>query len=322
MPNLTDMFEKMVRIRKFEERTRDLFADGELPGNAHLYIGEEAVAVGACAAIKSDDYIISTHRGHGHCIAKGLKTKYMMAELFGRKNGYCKGKGGSMHIAGFNSAMLGANGIVGGGFPLSVGAALSSYLLKNGKVTLCFFGDGATAQGSFHESVNLASVWDLPVIFICENNLYGEMTPLHKARNIEKLSENAKAFGIPGTTVDGMDVMDVFDTTSEAVTRAREGRGPSLIECLTYRYRGHFEGDPEHYREKKEVEEWRKKDPIDKFRRKLLEEDILSEGKIKEIEAKIEEEIDEAVKFGKSSDFPDPSHAYTDVFTENTGDIK
>ena len=238
----------MKKIRIFEEEAVRLFAAHELPGWLHSYIGEEAVASGVCLAMKPSDYISSTHRGHGHCIAKGVSLRKMMAELYGKETGYCLGRGGSMHIADFSKGMLGANGIVGGGIPIATGAALGSQMNKDNKVTVCFFGDGASNQGAFHESLNLASVWKLPIVYVCENNLYAETTPQLDHQAIHNIADRAGAYGMPGDIADGMDVISVYEKAKLAVERARSGGGPTLLECKTYRFRGHWEGVPLPYR--------------------------------------------------------------------------
>jgi pyruvate dehydrogenase E1 component alpha subunit len=312
--SLISMYKEMVRIRRFEERVLVLFSKGKIPGMLHSYIGEEAVAVGACAAINSDDYITSTHRGHGHVIAKGADMKRMMAELFAKSTGYNKGKGGSMHIAEPNIGILGANGIVGGGIPIATGAALSSKLLKNNKVTLCFFGDGASNQGTFHESINLASAFNLPCIYICENNLYGVSVKQTQVRKVKDIADRAKGYAIPGVIVDGNDVAAVYSTVKEAVDRARKGEGPKLIECKTYRWRGHYEGDPVNYRSEEELEEWKKKDPIKRLSKKLLSDGTVNKDKLEEIEEEVKKEIDEAVDFADKSPQPEVSVALEDVY--------
>ena len=310
------LLEVMIRIRHFEEKVRDLFADAELPGFVHLYIGEEAVAAGVCAALRPDDYITSTHRGHGHCIAKGLELGRMMAELYGKSSGYCQGKGGSMHIADFESGMLGANGIVGAAAPIAAGAALSCVLLDQGRVSACFFGDGAVAQGPWHEAVNLASVWNLPVLFVCENNQYAEMTPTCHQHHLDQLSDAGAAYGIPSLTVDGMDALAVYEVSLQAAERARDGGGPTLIECQTYRFQGHFEGDPQSYRSSQEIESWRKRDPIQALRRKLLTASDLTEQEYRQLEARIRSEVEDAVEFARNSADPSPAEAFSDVFCE------
>ncbi len=309
-----DMYISMVRIRKFEEKVVELFAQGKIPGFVHSYIGEEAVAVGACSALEPTDYITSTHRGHGHLIAKGGDLKYMMAELYGKKTGYCKGKGGSMHIADVDLGILGANGIVGAGLPIATGAALSSYLQRNGRVALCFFSDGASNRGTFHESLNMASIWKLPVVFLCENNMYGISMPQRKGMAVEDIADRAAAYGIPGVVVDGNDVIAVYEAVKEAVTRARAGGGPTLIEAKTARWRGHFEGDPQIYRTPEEIEDWKKKCPIMRFQEKLIKMGILDEAKIREIESMIAREVEEAVRFAEESPYPEPEEALEDVY--------
>ncbi len=314
---LLDFYNTMVKIRLFEERIVDLYARGLVPGLAHLYIGEEAVATGACAALRSDDYITSTHRGHGHCIAKGADLKPMMAELFGKKTGYCKGKGGSMHIADMNIGILGANGVAGGGIPIAVGAGLSVKLRKTDQVSVCFFGDGSSNNGTFHESLNFASVHRLPVVFICENNLYGISVSQAKHQAIKDIAVRAASYDMPGTVVDGNDVTEVYSTVSKSVGRARAGEGPSLVECKTYRWRGHHEGDPNQgrrYRTTEEIEKWKKKDPIKRLGDRLLEEKILTAKKIASIEARMNQEIDEAVAFANEGEFPAVEEMYEDVF--------
>ncbi|MGB9682589.1 MAG: pyruvate dehydrogenase (acetyl-transferring) E1 component subunit alpha [bacterium] len=309
-----EMLYKMMLIRGFEEKVEELFSLNLIHGSTHLYIGEEATAVGACKALNRDDYITSTHRGHGHCIAKGGDVKYMMAELLGRKTGYCKGKGGSMHIADINIGILGANGVVGGGIPIATGAGLSIKMRGTGQVVVCFFGDGAINQGSFHESINLASIWNLPVIYIIENNLYGMSMAINKATRLEKLADRAKAYNIPGVVVDGNDVIAVYDTVSWAVEEARKGKGPILIESQTYRWRGHSRSDARAYRTREEEAEWREKCPIKRFRERLISEGTLSEENYKELEKKVENDLNEAVEFAKQSPFPDLEDLTEDVY--------
>ncbi len=309
------LFEGMYRIRRFEEIAQDVVYKGEIPGAVHLYIGEEAIAIGACSAIKQSDYITSTHRGHGHALAKGAKPDKCMAELYGKETGYCKGKGGSLHIAAPELGMLGANGIVGAGIPIATGAAMSSKKLQDGKVTLCFFGDGASNQGTFHEAINLASFLKLPVVYICENNLFGVSCRQDGVRNIEKVSERAAAYGIPGITIDGNDVELVQKTVKEAVDRARNGEGPSIIECLTYRWRGHFEGEPEvvAYRSAEEIESWKERCPIKNYKKKLLASGV-PEADIEAVEQRINAEIADALTFAKESKFPALETALEDIY--------
>jgi pyruvate dehydrogenase E1 component alpha subunit len=312
---------RMMTIRAFDTKAGELFGDGELPGFVHLYIGEEAVAVGACSALEEDDYITSTHRGHGHCIAKGLDPDRMMAELYGKREGYCNGKGGSMHIADVDAGMLGANGIVGAGPPLATGAALTSHLKGDDTVALAFFGDGAVAQGQIHEAINLAATWDLPAVFLVENNQYGEGTPVEKQHNVQNLSETAEAYNIPGFTVDGMDVTAVFEAVREARKRARDGEGPTFIEADTYRYRGHFEGDQQPYRTKEDVAVWQDRDAIESFKRKLVEAGTITEDEFDEMEAEIDEQIEQAAAEAKEAPYPDPSEAYEDMFSATVPEI-
>lgn len=310
---LIDMYKTMVRIRTFEERVFKEFTAGNIPGFIHLYSGEEAVATGACANLRPDDYIISTHRGHGHLIAKGGRTDRMMAEIYGRKTGYNKGKGGSMHIADVDLGILGASGIVGAGIPIATGAALSAKLRRTDQVAICFFGDGASNTSRFHEGVNLAACLNLPVVYVIENNLYAISVRISYACKIANLADRASAYGITGKTVDGNDVLAVYEAVGEAVTRARKGEGPTLVECKTYRRRGHWAGDAQAYVGKEEIDEWLKKDPIPRFRKKLVEMGVLTEEDADRIEQEIDEEIDKAVKFAEESPFPDPKEVLTDV---------
>ncbi len=313
--NLLWMYTTMLTIRRFEEKVGELFAVGKVPGFVHLYIGEEAVATGVCAHLRKDDYITSTHRGHGHLIAKGGDLKLMMAELFGRRTGYCKGKGGSMHIADVDLGILGANGIVGGGPPIAAGAALAAKYRGAGQVAVCFLGDGASNQGTFHEGVNLASVWKLPAIFVVENNMYGISLSQTRSMRVQDIADRAAAYDIPGFVVDGNDVIAVYEAAGEAIRRARAGEGPTLIECKTYRYRGHFEGDPMIYRTREEEEMWKAKDPIPRFQAKLLEMGVLTEAKAKEINDRIVAQVEEAVRFAEASPWPALEELLEDVYT-------
>ncbi|MEF8789186.1 MAG: thiamine pyrophosphate-dependent dehydrogenase E1 component subunit alpha [Haloarculaceae archaeon] len=310
------MLRTMERIRAFESRVQTLFSDGEMPGFVHLYIGEEAIAAGVCAALEDEDYITSTHRGHGHCLAKGHDPAPMMAELYGKETGYCGGKGGSMHIADPELGNLGANGIVGAGIPIGAGAALSSQLRDAGEVCASFFGDGATAQGSFHESFNLASLWDLPFVGVVENNQYGEMSSIQEQQSIEDLAQRAASYDIPGVRADGMDPDDVFAAASEAVDRARAGEGPSLLVCETYRFEGHHEGDSQFYRDEDELSAWRARDPLRTYPERLVDEGVITEDEYEELQAEVETEIDEAVAFARESDLPDPETAYENLYAE------
>ena len=303
------MYRTMLQIRHFEDRVKDLFALGVIPGSVHLYLGEEAVAAGACASLKPDDYITSTHRGHGHIIAKGGDLKRMMAELYGKASGYNKGKGGSMHIAAPSLGILGANGIVGAGLPIATGAALSAKLRRSGQVAICFFGDGASNEGTFHESLNIASAFDLPVVYVCENNLYAVGTRQSQVRKIEDIADRAAAYSMPGLALDGNSVIAVYEATREAVDRARAGKGPTLIECKTYRWRTHFEGEPDTYRPPEEVAAWIKREPIAPYRRLLVEQGVITEGDANAIEKSVVAEVDAAVEFARRSPLPQPETA-------------
>lgn len=319
---MVDMYKTMKNIREFETKAVDLFADGSISGFVHLYIGEEAIATGVCANLEESDYITSTHRGHGHIIAKGGNLNYMMAELFGKETGYCKGKGGSMHIADADKGILGANGIVGAGHNISVGAGLSAKYRGTDQVCICFFGDGSTNQGTFHESLNLASVWKLPVVFVCENNLYG--ISMHQANHqaIQDVADRAVAYNMPGIVVDGNDVFAVYEAANEAIKRARNGQGPTLVECKTYRHRGHFEGDPGLYKPDEEMEEWMEKDPIPRMVNYLLENDIVSKEEIEEIDKEIDKDIEEAVKFAEDSPMPSIESIVEDIYTDIVEEVR
>ena len=317
---LIEMYARMLTIRHFEGKLKELVFGGEVPGFVHAYAGEEAVAVGTCFALLDDDYITSTHRGHGHLIAKGADLKRMMAEIFGKSTGYNKGKGGSMHIADFGIGILGANGIVGAGLPIATGAGLAAKLRGSGQVATCFFGDGASNQGTFHESINLAAAWKLPVIYLCENNMYGEFTPAAEVVSVEDVSDRAAGYNIPGVTVDGQDVLAVYEVVQEAVKRARKGDGPSLVECKTYRYEGHVIGEEAFigergYRPAEEVEEWKsKRDPIVLFRKKLVKQGVLTEEQASQIEEEVIARLDEAVAYARESPMPAPEEALEDVY--------
>jgi len=293
----------MYTIRQFEEKARQLFRQGLIYGALHPYVGQEAVAVGACAALKNDDFVVSTHRGHGHCIAKGADLKRMMAELLGRETGYSKGRGGSMHMFSVEEGLLGGNGIVGGGLPIALGSAFSAQYRQSGQVTLCFFGEGAASNGTFHESMNLASLWKLPVVYICENNLHAATTPVSDSAPIENIADRASAYGCPGLVVDGNDVVSVYEAVQQAVARARAGEGPTLIECKTFRFYPHCMVIPEH-RRKAEVEEWRRRDPIVRFEKRLLEEHLITHQEQEKIKREVENAIEEAVNFAKESRYP------------------
>ena len=316
---LLNLYTTMVLIRNFELMAEKLFLEGELPGFLHLYIGEEAIATGVMANLRKDDFITSTHRGHGHMIAKGADINRMMAELYGKETGYCKGKGGSMHIADFSLGVLGANGVVGGGLPIAVGAGLGIKMKKSNQIVVAFFGDGASNTGAFHESLNFASIYKLPVIFVLENNKYASTASTQATTAIENISDRAVAYGIPGITIDGNDVIAVYETTQEMVKRARDGGGPSLIEAKTYRIKGHFVGDPELYRNKKEVVEFWLNEPIKKFEKRLEREKILNSTEKKNIWESAQKKIKEAVIFAKESPIPDGKDALTDLFIHDSG---
>jgi pyruvate dehydrogenase E1 component alpha subunit len=310
------IYKKILEARLFEEKVYELFGQNLIPGTIHLYLGEEATAVGVCSALRDDDYIQSTHRGHGHCVAKGASLNRMMAELMGKATGYCKGKGGSMHITDFSKGILGATGVVGSGLPLAVGAGLSIKLRKTDQVVSVFFGEGASNQGTFHESLNLASVWKLPVIFVCENNLYAMGTRQTISMVLPNVADRASAYGIPGVIADGNDVFDVYRCASEAVKRARKGEGPTLLECKTYRLKGHSRFDAATYRPKEEVEEWIKRDAVKRMRDRLLDERIVKEEELKKIEDEEKSRIEEAANFAKSAPQPDPNTVTDDVYAD------
>ncbi len=311
---LLDMYQRMLEIRFFEEKVFELYGQNLVPGTIHLYAGEEAVAVGVCANLRKDDYLTSTHRGHGHCIAKGADLGKALAEILGRRTGYCKGKGGSMHIADFSIGMLGASAVVGAGIPIAVGAGLSIKLRRTAQVVACFFGDGASNQGTFHEGVNMAAVWRLPVIFVCENNLYAMGTRQSTAMTIKNVADRASAYGIQGVCVDGNDVLAVYNATSDAVGRARQGEGPTLIECKTYRRKGHSRYDPATYRPDEEVKRWLERDPVLRFKARLIELQALSENEDHEMNHEAAEAVEKAVKFALDSPFPEPGEALEDVY--------
>jgi acetoin:2,6-dichlorophenolindophenol oxidoreductase subunit alpha len=301
---LLQMYYMMLKIRRVEERILEIFAQGKIPGFIHVSIGQEAVPVGVCSALREDDYISNTHRGHGQALAKGADLKRFMAEIYGRKDGYCQGKAGSMHIACNDLGIIGSNGVVGGGIPISLGTAFASVYKGNDRVTVCFFGDGATNEGTFHESLNLAALWNLPIVFCCENNGWAEFTPQKVHTKLENLSVRAESYGIPGVTVDGNDVLKVKEEAEKMIARARKGEGPSLLECKTNRWFGHFAGDAQKYRSAQEIEEVRSFDPILKFQKILLEKKNLNPKDIEETEVKIKSQIDEAVAFAEKSPIP------------------
>ena len=309
------LYRTMLTIRLFEERVIAEMARGRGFGTAHTSDGQEAVPTGMCAYLSPEDYIASTHRGHGHCIAKGVEPRVMMAEIFGRATGACRGKGGSMHIADFSKGMLGANGVVGASVPLACGAALSAKLQSTDRVAVAFFGDGASNQGVVHESMNLASIWKLPVIFVCENNQYAQSTPVAYSTSVPSIADRARGYSMPGRMVDGMDVLAVCDAAGWAVGRARAGQGPTLLECRTYRYHGHFlADDPSNYRPEEEVVVYNQRDPIPSFKRRVLEEGTISEAELTATEKEVESTIDEAVAFAETSPLPPVEELLTDVY--------
>lgn len=309
------VYKTMNDIRNFENEVHNIFTTGEIPGFVHLYAGEEAIATGVCAHLTDKDYITSTHRGHGHCIAKGCDLDGMMAEIYGKETGLCKGKGGSMHIADIDKGMLGANGMVGGGFPIAVGAGLRNKYLKTKDVAVCFFGDGAANEGTFHEGINLASIWNLPVVFVNENNFFAEATPQWYSSGSKTIADRAAAYGIPGVTVDGKDLVAVYEAAGEAIDRARSGKGPTLLECVTYRNYGHFEGDEQKYKAPsgKEKEE-ANRDCISQFRDYAIEHQLLTNKEAEEIESQSMADIEHAIKFAEESPVPRPEALFEDVY--------
>jgi len=318
---LLNIYESMNRMRLFETRAMELFRQGLVTGSMHLYIGEEAIAATAGVLLRKDDFITSTHRGHGHCIAKGARTDRMMAELLGRATGYCKGKGGSMHIADFEIGILGANGMVGGGIPIAAGSGITNKIMKkNDAVTVCFFGEGASNEGVFHESLNLAAVWKLPVVFLCENNLYQVFTSVKESCSVQDISVRSASYGIPGVTVDGNDVFELYKALDTAIGRCRAGEGPTLIEAKTYRWDGHYTGDgyaKGGYRTVEEIEEWKKRDPIKRLGEYLLENKMSTEDELECIHKRLEEEMKAAEEFAKASPWPEDEELMDDVYCED-----
>lgn len=306
----------MWAVRLFEEAVDSLFARGLMHGTMHLSIGQEASAVGACAALRPTDYITSTHRGHGHCIAKGADLTRMMAELLAKQTGYCRGRGGSMHIADAKTGNLGANGIVAGGIPIAAGAALAEKMQGTDRVVMCFFGDGATNEGAFHEALNLASIWDLPVVFVCENNKYGMSFSTEKSMKVARISDRASAYAIPGYTVEGNDVDEVFKVAREAVERARRGEGPTLIENITYRWKGHSKSDKNLYRTREEIEDWKERDPIEAFEERVIDKGILTREEVAAIAASMREKIRTAIADATSAPDSDPKELLSSVFRQ------
>lgn len=311
---LLEALRKMHLIRSFEEKAEELYALGKIHGTMHLYIGEEAVATGACLALRPDDYVLSTHRGHGHCLAKGADVNRMMAEFMGKATGYCRGRGGSMHIADVDGGNLGANGVVGGGLPMSTGVGLGLKLRHPGRVCVTFFGDGAANEGAFHEAMNLSAIWKLPVVYICENNQYALSMPFQKGFAIERISERAASYGMPGVTVDGNDLVLVYKAVADAVTRARAGEGPTLIEAITYRWRGHSKSDRQRYRTKAEVKEWQARDPIARLRDRLVAAHLYTSEALQQLAQQAQQAIEEAVAFAEAAPDPDPDTVMDGVY--------
>jgi pyruvate dehydrogenase E1 component alpha subunit len=313
-PILLDALKKMYLIRYFEEKAEELYALGKIHGTMHLSIGQEASAVGACMALEAQDTILSTHRGHGHCIAKGADLDRMMAEFFGKAVGYCRGRGGSMHIADVDGGNLGANGVVGGGLPLAPGVGLGLKMKGRPLVCLCFFGDGASVEGAFHESLNLSSVWKLPVVYVCENNQYAMSMPVKKGSAAERIRLKAAAYDMPGITVDGNDLLAVYQAVKQAVARARSGEGPTLVECLTYRWRGHSKSDRQRYRSKEEVKEWQARDPIARLRALLEKTGLATAAELDQISVQARQVIEDSVEFAEAAPDPDPDSIMDGVY--------
>jgi pyruvate dehydrogenase E1 component alpha subunit len=317
-----EIYRKMLEIRKFEEKVSELWATGMLPGLIHLCIGQEAVPVGVCSTLRKDDYVVSTHRGHGHCIAKGAKLDRMMAELLGKETGYCRGRGGSMHIGSKELGIIGTIGVVGADIPIASGVGYSIKVRGTDQVCACFFGDGASNTGAFHEGLNLSAVWKLPVVFVCENNQYAISMHVSKSTAVRDIAARAAAYDIPGVVVDGMDILAVRRAAEKAVKRARDGGGPSLIECKTYRFRGHYEGDLKRggrYRSEDEIKQWEEKCPIKNFGSKLIKMNVSTEKELAEIELDVEQLVENAVKFAKDSPTPDPSTLLDNIFAAEGG---
>ena len=308
------IYERMRLIREFENKAAELFAAGKIPGFVHLYAGEEAIAAGICAHLTDSDFITSTHRGHGHCIAKGVDIYEMTAELFGKSDGACKGKGGSMHIADVTKGMLGANGIVGAGGPLACGSGLMAKVKGTDQVTICFFGDGAAEQGTMHEAMNLAAIWKLPVIFVCENNGFAQSTPAHYHSASRDIADRATAYNMPGFNVDGTDLFAVYESAGEAIARARRGEGPTLIECKAFRYYGHFQGDNLSYYTDKDRADQKARDPIETFRKRVLERNLVSEKDLADIDAKAAQSVATAFEQAEAAAYPELSEVLTDVY--------
>ena len=314
---LLNAYRKMATIRAYETKVEEIFLAGELPGFTHLYIGEEACGVGVCENLNSDDYIESTHRGHGHCLAKGADVKKMMAELYGKETGYCHGKGGSMHIADFSIGMLGANGVVGAGYNLAMGAALAAKLQGTEQIAVAFFGDGASNRGTFHESCNMASVWKLPILYVCEMNQWASTTPYRTTTSVEDIAVRAVAYDMPGKTVNGNDFFEVYEAAKEAVEYVRSGKGPYLLELKTYRIKGHFVGDPEKYRTKEEVQEhFQNDDPLVNFRKTVIEKKLLTDAELDEIDEAARQLVLESIEEAIAASYPDESELMKNYYCD------
>jgi pyruvate dehydrogenase E1 component alpha subunit len=313
---LVALYKMMFLIRRFEEKASEMYVRGKITGFSHLYIGEEAVAVGAITTLNERDYVISSYRDHGHCLAKGADPNVVMAELFGRTTGISKGKGGSMHLFDNQLRFMGGYAIVAGGLPITVGVGMAIQYTEDNAVAVTFFGDGATNAGAFHESLNVAVAWKLPIIFICENNFFAIGTSLDRVAPTKELFKRVKAYSIPSERVDGMDVLAVREATSRAVERARDGDGPSFIEAVTYRYRGHSMSDPDDYRTKREEKIWKDRDPIIKLAKQLRDKAIISPDDLKEIQDEINQRVDEAVKFADTSSWPELKELMTDIYAD------
>ena len=311
-----EMYRRMVRIREFELTAIDLFKRGQVKGAVHPYIGQEASGVGVCMALRKDDLIAGTHRSHGHNLAKGADPGKMFAEILGKDTGYCRGRGGSMHIAAFETGSLGALAVVGSGIPIAVGAALGFKMQGQPLVSVPFTGDAGVNTGNWHESLNMASIWDLPIVFVLENNQYGVSTNIRYSTNIDDLSVRAQSYGIPGVRIDGFDVLAVYAEAVKAVERARSGNGPTLLVTESYRFEGHYAGEPEVYRERDEVQEYRKKDPIPRFRKQLVSKKIAGKDELEAIDAEIQKEMADAVKFARDSPEPDPGTAMEYIYAD------
>jgi pyruvate dehydrogenase E1 component alpha subunit len=311
---LLEIYYSMVKVRRVEERLVEIFAQGKIPGFIHVSIGQEAVAAGVCSCLNADDYIYTTHRGHGQALAKGISLKSFMAEIYGRRDGCCKGKSGSMHIASKECGVAGSNGIVGAGIPISIGAAFASMYRGQNKVTVCFFGDGASNQGTFHESLNISSLWNLPIVFCCENNGWAQFSSQKTYMKLENISKRAEAYGMYGVTVNGDDVLEVHREAEKAVERARAGQGPTLLECKTHRWMGHYVGDAQKYRPDTEVQQVKEFDPIARFEKFLMESGYIGEDYLASVEARIKSEIEEAIAYAESSPVAGAEELFNDVY--------